>query len=81
MLNSLIATLSEATVRLIEGVPVSDHVDTREWIYYTFFNVYRDTRNFKVIMSSTTGDADMVFVILMSFVLLFSFTNSFLHSM
>ena len=56
---SLIATVSQAVIRLVEGSAISDHVEAGSWNYYSFLNVYRLERSLKITMSSSTGDADV----------------------
>ncbi len=56
---SLIASIGSAMIRLVDGRSISDQVTQQEWNYYSFINHYRSSRDLKIVMTPTTGDADI----------------------
>ena len=52
------ASLSSTIPTLSDGVPASGSVEQSQWIYYMFHDVYQDSRDFQIELSSI-GDADL----------------------
>lgn len=53
------ASTSASMSRLIDGVPSSGVVNVAQWTYYSFHNAYGENRDIRVMLTSTTGNADI----------------------
>lgn len=54
---SIIATMTEVVIRLLDGRVISDRVEKKTWNYYSFTNMYRDSHELKVVVTPTSGDS------------------------
>jgi hypothetical protein len=55
----LTATTTTNVPVLIDGMPINDRVGTLQWNYYNYFDVYGSSRDIKITLTTTSGDADL----------------------
>lgn len=56
---SLVAQTESTIGRIVDGVPISDHVDLFKWNYYTFTNHYGIGKDLKITSTPSSGDPDL----------------------
>eukprot|EP01041_Mallomonas_annulata_P003044 gene3044-5962_t len=57
---SIIAKYDDTITHLIDGYPVTDSATEYTFRYYVFRNVYKDSRDFKVVVEAIQGNFDIL---------------------
>lgn len=56
---SLVVSLQDTQFTLADGIPMSGSLGLLTWSYYTFYDSHGSARDFRVVLTSTSGNADM----------------------
>jgi hypothetical protein len=56
---SLVASVESTTFQVHDGSPMTGTVGMLSWNYYTFYNYHGSARDFRVLLTSSVGNADL----------------------
>lgn len=55
---TILVSISSSIPKLSDGIPSVGYVTSFEWVYYSFHNVYANSRDIRISLVSSTGNAD-----------------------